>query len=101
MTYFDNCYKKLSKPKRPQSFDEFKKFIISESKYMFWARCQYEIILSDWPCQISKEKWDNCQYQKKRDARHYGRTATYLFTNKLKCSTCGRFLGGCATTKHF
>ena len=58
MTYFDNCYKKLSKPKRPQSFDEFKKFIIDNSKYMFWARCQYEIILSDWPCQMSKEKWD-------------------------------------------
>ena len=48
---------------------------------------------------VSKEKWDNCQYQKKRNARHYERTATYLFTNKLKCSICGHFLGGCATTK--
>lgn len=48
---------------------------------------------------VSKEKWDNCQYQKKRNARHYERTATYIFTNKLKCSTCGHFLGGCATTK--
>ena len=48
---------------------------------------------------VSKEKWDNCQYQKKRNARHYERTATYLFTNKLKCSECRRFLGGCATTK--
>ena len=48
---------------------------------------------------VSKEKWENCQYQKKRNARHYERTATYLFTNKLKCSECGRFLGGCATTK--
>ena len=48
---------------------------------------------------ISKEKWENCQSQKKRNARHYERTATYLFTNKLKCSTCGRYLGGCATTK--
>ena len=48
---------------------------------------------------VSKEKWDNCQYQKKRNARHYERTATYLFTNKLKCFTCGHFLGGCATTK--
>ena len=48
---------------------------------------------------VSKQKWDDCQYQKKRNARHYERTATYLFTNKLKCSSCGRFLGGCATTK--
>ena len=48
---------------------------------------------------VSKEKWDNCQYQKQRNARHYERTATYLFTNKLVCSKCGRFLGGSATTK--
>ena len=48
---------------------------------------------------VSKQKWDDCQYQKLRNARHYERTATYLFTNKLKCSSCGRFLGGCATTK--
>ena len=48
---------------------------------------------------ISKQKWEDCQYQKQRNARHYERTATYLFTNKLKCAKCGRFLGGCATTK--
>ena len=48
---------------------------------------------------VSKEKWESCQYQKQRNARHYERTATYLFTNKLKCSKCGCFLGGSATTK--
>ena len=48
---------------------------------------------------VSKEKWETCQYQKLRNARHYERTATYLFTNKLKCSVCGNFLGGKATTK--
>lgn len=48
---------------------------------------------------VSKQKWEDCQYQKQRNARHYERTATYLFTNKLKCSKCGKFLGGCATTK--
>lgn len=48
---------------------------------------------------VSKEKWESCQYQKLRNARHYERTATYLFTNKLKCSKCGDFLGGHATTK--
>ena len=48
---------------------------------------------------ISKQKWEDCQYQKQRNARHYERTATYLCTNKLKCAKCGRFLGGCATTK--
>ena len=48
---------------------------------------------------VSKEKWKSCQYQKLRNARHYERTATYLFTNKLKCSKCGNYLGGHATTK--
>ena len=48
---------------------------------------------------VSKEKWESFQYQKLRNARHYERTATYLFTNKLKCSKCGNFLGGHATTK--
>ena len=48
---------------------------------------------------VSKEKLESCQYQKLRNARHYERTATYLFTNKLKCSKCGNFLGGHATTK--
>lgn len=48
---------------------------------------------------VLKEKWESCQYQKLRNARHYERTATYLFTNKLKCSKCGNFLGGHATTK--
>lgn len=56
----------------------------------------YEIVVE--PI-VPKEKRENCQCQKKRNARHYERTATYLFTNKLKCSECGRFLGGCATTK--
>ena len=48
---------------------------------------------------VSKDVWENCQYQKKRNARHYERTATYLFTNKLKCSKCGSFLGGAASKK--
>lgn len=48
---------------------------------------------------VSKEKWDSCQTQKLRNARHFERSATYLFTNKLKCPSCNNFFGGCATTK--
>ena len=48
---------------------------------------------------VSKEKWESCQEQKLRNARHFERTATYLFTNKLKCQKCNIFLGGKATTK--
>lgn len=42
----------------PQTFGEFKKFVRSESQYQFWSRCEYEIILVDWPCQKHEEKWD-------------------------------------------
>lgn len=26
--------------------------------YQWWSRCEYEIILVDWPCQKKSEKWD-------------------------------------------
>lgn len=48
---------------------------------------------------VSKEKWESCQYQKQRNARHYERTSTYLFTNKLKCNKCGNYYGGKASVK--
>lgn len=44
--------------KVPVTFDEFKKFVQQESQYQFWSRCEYEIILVDWPCQKTEEKWD-------------------------------------------
>ena len=44
--------------KVPQTFDEFKEFVKKESQYQFWSRCEYEIILVDWPCQKHEEKWD-------------------------------------------
>ena len=42
----------------PKTFAEFKEFVKKESQYQFWARCEYEIILVDWPCQKHEEKWD-------------------------------------------
>lgn len=42
----------------PKTFKEFKSFVKSESKYAFMSRCECEIILVDWPCQIHEEKWD-------------------------------------------
>ena len=51
------------------------------------------------PAIINKVKWDSCQSQKLRNARHYERTATYLFTNKLKCPNCNCYYGGKASTK--
>jgi hypothetical protein len=44
--------------KVPVTFDEFKEFVKSRAQYQFWSRCEYEIILVDWPCQKTEEKWD-------------------------------------------
>ena len=48
---------------------------------------------------ISKEMWEDCQVQKKKNSRNYQRTLTYLYLQKLKCPKCNRILGGKATTK--
>ena len=48
---------------------------------------------------VSKEMWEDCQVQKKKNSRSYKRTLTYLYLQKLKCPKCSRILGGKATTK--
>lgn len=58
MPYLVNCYNKEKKNKRPVTFDEFKKFVEGKSMYMYWARCEYEIIISDWPNQKTRKKID-------------------------------------------
>lgn len=44
--------------KVPETFEDFKKFVKEEAQYHFWSRCEYEIILVDWPTQDIEEKWD-------------------------------------------
>lgn len=53
MPYLIERYKKAKK--KPE---DLKQFILSESMYQWWARCQYEIILKDWPCGTTEDKWD-------------------------------------------
>ena len=48
---------------------------------------------------VSKEMWEDCQVQKKKNSRSFQRTLTYLYLQKLKCPKCNRILGGKATTK--
>lgn len=48
---------------------------------------------------VSKELWEECQVQKKKNSRNYKRKEDYLFLQKLKCPKCGRILAGKATTK--
>ena len=48
---------------------------------------------------VSKELWDNCQVQKKKNQKNYMRTQTYIFLQKLRCPKCGRILAGGASHK--
>ena len=48
---------------------------------------------------VSKEYWEECQVQQKKNSRNFQRSLTYLFMQKLKCPKCKRILGGKATTK--
>ena len=48
---------------------------------------------------ISKELWEECQVQQKKNSRSYKRTLIYLYLQKLTCHKCNRILGGKATTK--
>ena len=48
---------------------------------------------------VSKEMWEECQVQKRKNSKSYQRTLTYLYLQKLKCPICKRVLGGKATTK--
>lgn len=71
MPYLVECWKEEKKRKHkiwnrdsedntkmPETFDEFKKFVLGESQYRFWSRCEYEIIVTGWPIQKHEEKID-------------------------------------------
>lgn len=59
MPYLVDCYNKVKGTKKcPKTFEEFKSFIEGESMYRYWSRCEYEIILSDWPNQNVARKID-------------------------------------------
>ncbi len=56
MPYFMREYETLKKSKRlqgiygmPETDAEWQKFVKDKSRYMFWARCEYEIVLGHWP----------------------------------------------------
>lgn len=47
MPYFRSAWKE--EKKKPKTKKELKQWIKDESRYMFWARCQYEIMIGPWP----------------------------------------------------
>lgn len=58
MPYFINSYKETLKRDRPSNFEDFKQFVINKSHYMYWARCEYEIVLKSWVNRSEEEKID-------------------------------------------
>ena len=56
MPYLVNEYNEAKV--KPSSFQELKEFVEQKARYQWWARCEYEIILVDWPNQKVSEKWD-------------------------------------------
>lgn len=58
MPYLIHCYDEAKKDKRPKTFDEFKEFVISKSRYMYWSRCEYEIVLKPWISRTKERKVD-------------------------------------------
>jgi hypothetical protein len=42
----------------PETFDEFRGFIESESACMFWSRCEWEMIIHGWPVRKNDYKID-------------------------------------------
>ena len=57
MPFLIDSYKKIKKNK-PKTFDEIKEFITNESRYRFWSRCEYEVIITGWPKQKREVKID-------------------------------------------
>lgn len=49
LPYFRDAYKKARKSERPITKEQWKKFIESKGRYMYWARCEYEVIVAQWP----------------------------------------------------
>lgn len=56
MLYLVDEYNKAKD--KPTTFEEFKEFVKRKSMYMYWSRCEYEIIISGWPNKETQEKWD-------------------------------------------
>lgn len=58
MPYFIRCYEETKKDKRPNTYEEFKEFIKGKSRYMYWGRCEWEIVLKPWICLDNEQKVD-------------------------------------------
>ena len=61
--YFKNAWDTMKRSKvrskeLPTDLKGLKEWIKSQSRYHFWSRCEYEVVLSGWPNQDDKRKID-------------------------------------------
>lgn len=54
--YLVQCYHE--EKDKPETIEEFKTFIERHSKYQWWSRCEYEIVLKSWPTGDVEKKID-------------------------------------------
>lgn len=54
--YLVQCY--YEEKDRPGTIEEFKIFIERYSRYQWWSRCEYEVILKSWPTGDVEKKID-------------------------------------------
>lgn len=58
---YEEIRKRLKREKiaiKDMTYEWLRDAVDRESKYMYWSRCEYEIILSGWPVQKNGEKTD-------------------------------------------
>lgn len=55
---FLNEYKSLKPKDRPKTHEEIDEWLDHKARYMFWSKCEYEMIIHGWPAQKNDEKVD-------------------------------------------
>lgn len=58
MPYFIREYDAITKTKRPKTFNEFRSWVEGKALSQFWARCQYEVVLTPWVSRTEPKKVD-------------------------------------------
>lgn len=56
MSYLIKEYNELET--KPSTNKELRDFVEQKALYQWWSRCEYEIILVNWPNKSIAEKWD-------------------------------------------
>ena len=53
---FVRWWEELEKPIKDES--QLRDWLKCRASYMYWSKCEWEMILSDWPCEKNRQKID-------------------------------------------